>query len=131
MLLECPPAIRSALEFYDPPLKAGRDPELRLAMRVGLVKRRGSEGVNAEPLALRAMALAFDMEHDCSSCTPCWRIPPKTNTPGFSLPLFHIAYIAIGLGAQQGGQQHRFTLILCLLSHQGESKGDGLLLPNV
>ena len=65
VLLECPPAIRSPLEFYDPPLKAGRDPRLRLAMRVGLVKRRGGAGVNAEPLALRAMALAFEMEHDC------------------------------------------------------------------
>ncbi|WP_219932520.1 hypothetical protein, partial [Perlabentimonas gracilis] len=59
-----------------------------------------------------------------------------------SIPLFHIAYIAIGLGVQQGGQQHpclpkrqcrqgftfppdRFSRagILCLLSHQGESKG--------
>ena len=49
VLLECPPAIRSSLEFYDPPLKAGRDPGGRLAMREGLVKRRGCEGVNAEP----------------------------------------------------------------------------------
>ena len=28
-------------------------------------------------------------------------------------PLFHIAYIAIGLGVQQSAWQHRFTLILC------------------
>ena len=44
VLLECPPAIRSPLEFYDPPLKAGRDPGRRLAMRVGTVKRREARG---------------------------------------------------------------------------------------
>jgi hypothetical protein len=38
------------------------------------------------------------------------------------MTLFHIAYIAVGLGVQQGGQQQRFTMILCLLSHLGESK---------
>ena len=97
----------------------------------GIVKRRGSEGVNAEPLALCAMALAFEMEHECRRGMTYWRIPQKPNAPSLCLPLFHIAYIAIGFGVQQGGQQHRFTLILCLLSHQGESKGEGLLLPNV
>jgi hypothetical protein len=38
------------------------------------------------------------------------------------LVAFQIAYVAMGFTIWQGGWKHRFALILCLLSHQGESK---------
>jgi hypothetical protein len=41
---------------------------------------------------------------------------------GSPIAAFHIAYVAMGLTIWQGGWQLRFALILCLLSHQGESK---------
>ncbi|MFO8021802.1 MAG: hypothetical protein R6U65_04985, partial [Perlabentimonas sp.] len=43
----------------------------------------------------------------------------KPNAQSFRKILFHIAYIPMGLWVQQGGQKHRFTLIVCLLYHQG------------
>jgi hypothetical protein len=58
------------------------------------------------------MTLAFDMEHDFWQPSSMEALHHDSMNNDSCTPLFHIAYIAIGLGVQQGGQQHRFTLIL-------------------
>ena len=85
-------------------------------------RESGSIRGNAESLAPCARALAFEMERIGIEHKPDWTLQNhgcKGRVSTCSVPYRHVA---MGLKIWQGAWQHRFTLILCFLSHQGERK---------